>query len=347
MPAGRGRRPRREGRPEPRRAAPAGRGGHPGVDPGGRPRAVLAVGYANLSTRAVAEAAEVPLSQIHYHFGSKQQLILAILEGRTSACSPGSASMFSGPEPLWRPWERACDYLDEDLESGYVRILQEMIAAGWSDAGVAAAVRELHGRLVSTSRRRRHPGVASLGRTRRVHRRRGRGADGPPVHRRGVDDPARVARPVMPARSALRKLGGVIRSFEEGRRWTATWRLGSSFPTVPPRRAMRSRSGRPSTTTTSAGTTATASGWPGRSTRTCQAWLAARWLGWVVRGSGHPRRHGRDGQPPGAAGAPDPDERRYSVDVSDTYGDIAAAVVHAIPYVDYLHLVRTPHGGGS
>jgi len=40
----------------------------------------------------------------------------------------------------------------------------------------------------------------------------------------------------------------------------------------------------------------------------------------------------------------DPDERRYSVDVSDAYGDIAAAVVHAIPYVDYLHLVRTRDG---
>ena len=41
---------------------------------------LLAEGYANLSTRRVAEAAGVPLSQIHYHFGSKQQLILAVLE---------------------------------------------------------------------------------------------------------------------------------------------------------------------------------------------------------------------------------------------------------------------------
>ena len=35
----------------------------------------------------------------------------------------------------------ACDFLDEDLESGYVRVLQEMIAAGWSDPDVAAEVR--------------------------------------------------------------------------------------------------------------------------------------------------------------------------------------------------------------
>jgi hypothetical protein len=40
----------------------------------------------------------------------------------------------------------------------------------------------------------------------------------------------------------------------------------------------------------------------------------------------------------------DPDARAYTVSVSDAYGDIAAAVVHAVPYVDYLHLVRTPAG---
>ena len=103
---------------------------------------LLAVGYANLSTRTVADAAGVPLSQIHYHFGSKQQLILDVLEAENERLLARQRSMYAGPEPLWRQWELACDYLDEDIESGYVRILQEMIAAGWSDAEVAAAVRE-------------------------------------------------------------------------------------------------------------------------------------------------------------------------------------------------------------
>jgi AcrR family transcriptional regulator len=100
------------------------------------------VGYASLSTRAVAEAAGVPLSQIHYHFGSKQRLILAVLDAENARLVERQRAMFAGPEPLWRQWERACDFLDEDLESGYVRILQEMTAAGWSDAEVAAEVRE-------------------------------------------------------------------------------------------------------------------------------------------------------------------------------------------------------------
>ncbi|HEY6570855.1 MAG TPA: helix-turn-helix domain-containing protein, partial [Candidatus Limnocylindrales bacterium] len=106
---------------------------------------LLAVGYANLSTRAVAEAAEVPLSQIHYHFGSKQQLILAVLEGENARLLERQRTMYAGSEPLWRQWDQACDFLEADLESGYVRVLQEMIAAGWSDPEVASAVREFVG----------------------------------------------------------------------------------------------------------------------------------------------------------------------------------------------------------
>jgi hypothetical protein len=33
--------------------------------------------------------------------------------------------------------------LEDDLESGYVRVLQEMIAAGWSDPTIGTRVREL------------------------------------------------------------------------------------------------------------------------------------------------------------------------------------------------------------
>ena len=94
---------------------------------------LLADGYANLSTRRVADTAGVPLSQIHYHFGSKRQLILAVLEGENERLLERQRQMFDAPEPLWVRWELACDFLDTDIESGYVRILQEMIAAGWSD----------------------------------------------------------------------------------------------------------------------------------------------------------------------------------------------------------------------
>jgi AcrR family transcriptional regulator len=99
-------------------------------------------GYAGLSTRKVAEAAGVPLSQIHYHFGSKEALMLALLERQNQRLLERQQAMFASDLPLWKRWELACDYLDDDLASGYVRVLQEMIALGWSNAEVALAVRE-------------------------------------------------------------------------------------------------------------------------------------------------------------------------------------------------------------
>ena len=106
---------------------------------------LLADGYASLSTRRVADAADVPLSQIHYWFGSKQELILAVLAAQNEHLLERQRDMFESTEPLWVRWERACDFLDADVQSGYVRVLQEMIAAGWSDREVAAAVRALVG----------------------------------------------------------------------------------------------------------------------------------------------------------------------------------------------------------
>jgi AcrR family transcriptional regulator len=127
---------------------------------------MLADGYANLATRHVADVAEVPLSQIHYHFGSKRQLILAVLEGENERLLERQREMFAAPDPLWVRWELACDFLDTDVESGYVRILQEMISAGWADAEVATAVREmLRGwhRVLADVARREHERGADLG----------------------------------------------------------------------------------------------------------------------------------------------------------------------------------------
>ncbi len=100
-------------------------------------------GYAGLSTRSVAEAAGVPLSQLHYHFGSKQQLILDVLEAENARRLARQTAMYGEDRPLWQRYEEACDFLEDDLDSGYVRVLQEMIAAGWSDPEIGAKVREL------------------------------------------------------------------------------------------------------------------------------------------------------------------------------------------------------------
>ena len=147
-------------------------------------RRLLADGYAGLSTRKVAEEARVPLSQLHYHFGSKQGLILRLLEEENQRRLDRQRTMYAEDEPLWKRYERACDYLEDDLDSGYVRVLQEMIAAGWSNTEIQAAVRELldgwFALLARGGPRRRAP----LRPARTVHRRGGGHLGRRRLHRR-------------------------------------------------------------------------------------------------------------------------------------------------------------------
>jgi AcrR family transcriptional regulator len=99
-------------------------------------------GYAGLSTRDVATAAGVPLSQIHYHFGSKQGMMLALFEYLNAQLLDRQDALFHDPAlKLSQQWDKACDYLDDDIASGYVRVLQELIAASWADAEVAKVIR--------------------------------------------------------------------------------------------------------------------------------------------------------------------------------------------------------------
>ena len=99
-------------------------------------------GYAGLSTRDVAAAAGVPLSQIHYHFGSKQGMVLALFEYLNAQLLDRQNALFHDTTlKVSEQWDRACDYLDDDIASGYVRVLQELVAASWADAEVAKVVR--------------------------------------------------------------------------------------------------------------------------------------------------------------------------------------------------------------
>ncbi len=99
-------------------------------------------GVAGLSTRLVAKVAGQPLSQIHYHFGSKQGLMLALLDHVDERTLRRQRDMYEGGGSLSQRWYKACDFLDRDLASGYVRLLQECVALGWSKAAIAAKMRD-------------------------------------------------------------------------------------------------------------------------------------------------------------------------------------------------------------
>jgi len=177
---------------------------------------LLEVGYARFSTRIIAERAGVPLSQIHYHFGSKKRLVLAVLEVENQSLLDRQERMFESEIPIWMQWERACDFLEEDLASGYVRVLHEMIAAGWSDPEIAEAVwGQLKGwqRILASVAERAELQLGGLGPFTAAEV----GAlAGLPFIGAEAYILLGVSESDIPARSALWKVGQVIRALEEG-----------------------------------------------------------------------------------------------------------------------------------
>ncbi len=96
--------------------------------------------------RAVADRAGTRLSLVQYHFGSKQGLLIAVLDDLTEQLLERQQSMFSDGRPFAEQWRTACDYLREDIRSGYVRILWELWAAGLADPKLAERWRATQGR---------------------------------------------------------------------------------------------------------------------------------------------------------------------------------------------------------
>jgi AcrR family transcriptional regulator len=106
---------------------------------------LLERGHGGTSTRAVADQAQVRLSLVHYHFGGKQKLLLAVLEQENQLLLERQRALYDAPGPLADKWRTACDFLDADIRSGYVRVLWELWAAGLADETLAAGWRSAMG----------------------------------------------------------------------------------------------------------------------------------------------------------------------------------------------------------
>jgi len=106
---------------------------------------LLERGHGGASTRAVADEAGVRLSLVHYHFGGKQGLLLEVLERENELLLRRQQKLYAAPGPLAEKWRVACDFLDEDVRSGYVRVLWELWAAGLADETLAAGWRDAMG----------------------------------------------------------------------------------------------------------------------------------------------------------------------------------------------------------
>jgi AcrR family transcriptional regulator len=99
-------------------------------------------GVAALAIRAVAAEAGVNLALVHYHFHSRDGLLLAVLEDLNTELLARQRGLYDRPSAsLADQWCQAVDYYRHDLDSGYVRILLELAAHGYTNAEMAERVR--------------------------------------------------------------------------------------------------------------------------------------------------------------------------------------------------------------
>jgi AcrR family transcriptional regulator len=108
-------------------------------------RCLVARGHAALSTRAVASEAGVNQSLIHYYFGTKERLMLGVLERMNQALLKRQAEMFASTGNVADKWAQACRFYESDLRSGYVRLLTELSSLGVSNPAIGDEVRKLRG----------------------------------------------------------------------------------------------------------------------------------------------------------------------------------------------------------
>ena len=93
-------------------------------------------GYAALSVREIAKDAGVNHALINYHFRTKDQLVIAVLDAANRELLARQQQMYTAPGDFAGKWAQARAFYQGDLASGFVRVQAELWAASLSNPGL-------------------------------------------------------------------------------------------------------------------------------------------------------------------------------------------------------------------
>ena len=99
-------------------------------------RRLASEGYAALSVREIARDAGVNHALINYHFRSKDQLVIDVLDAANRRLLARQDSMYEAPGGYATKWAQARRFYESDLASGFVRVQAELWAASFSNPGL-------------------------------------------------------------------------------------------------------------------------------------------------------------------------------------------------------------------
>jgi AcrR family transcriptional regulator len=90
-------------------------------------------GYGALSIREIARDAGVNHALVNYHFRTKEQLVIAVLDEANRRLLARQERLYAGPGSYAEKWAQARRFYENDLASGFVRVLMELHAASMSN----------------------------------------------------------------------------------------------------------------------------------------------------------------------------------------------------------------------
>jgi AcrR family transcriptional regulator len=90
-------------------------------------------GYAALSMREIAKDAGVNHALINYHFRTKDQLVITVLDEANRRLLERQQRMYGAPTSFADKWKEARRFYETDLKSGFVRVQAELWAASMSN----------------------------------------------------------------------------------------------------------------------------------------------------------------------------------------------------------------------
>jgi len=133
-------------------AKPGTKGRPPGAKGGGRATRAQFVeatietlkreGFAGASARAIARTGGLNQSLIFYHFGSINDLFLAALDETSARRMESYRAAVDGARSLAELVDSAARIYREDLESGHIKVLAELIGAASAVAGMGRQISE-------------------------------------------------------------------------------------------------------------------------------------------------------------------------------------------------------------
>lgn len=105
-------------------------------------RLLIDVGYAQVSTRKLAETAAANHGLVHYYFGSMEELFIRVLERFTQRLIARQRELYASDMPYVAKWREAMRYLD--LDRPYQKIWWELQAMAWNRPQFRERVAAVH-----------------------------------------------------------------------------------------------------------------------------------------------------------------------------------------------------------